>query len=642
MQPFAGSQVSSLQPLPSSQMIFLPALHLLAAQMSPLVQASLSSQLTVFAALTQPPTITLQLSSVHKLLSSQFFGLPVVHAPPAQVSPTVQTLPSSHGSLELVNTQPLSVSQLLSVHGLPSSQMIFSVPAHTPLAQKSFLEQATPSSQGNALSVCLQPVMASQSSVVHNVPSSQLVAVPGKQMPPAHKSGTVQALLSLHGATLFVKMQPFLASQVSSVQTLPSLQTMSAPGMQTAAPQVSPLVQALPSSQGAVLFSVLQPPAASQVSVVHGLPSSQGLALSGLQKPLLQMSPSVQLLKSSQANVLNGNTQPVNGSQVSSVHKLPSAQDNFAVKTQMPSLHTSPNVQLSLSLQALTLLTCAQPLTASQLSVVQGLLSLQLVASPDKHTLFLQWSPLVHSLASLQIPLSSGVDVQPVAMSQASALHGFLSSQTLAAPAAHLPSLQASSTVQALPSSQVAAPAKFTQLPSAPQESTVQTILSSQSLAFPALQAPAAHVSPAVHALPSSQAEPSGAGATAQNPSLQTAVLHAIVIVGHGLAAEHAKPTSPKVRSTNCKSSKPSENESVTPLPIAFLSAPQAAIAKAASAAHTRRHGPETDRVRVNEIPKSTNTPLISTYFAECVGRRRAASRVIGATYWRRRALKSR
>jgi hypothetical protein len=41
---------------------------------------------------------------------------------------------------------------------------------------------------------------------------------------------------------------------VSSVQTLLSLQTTGVPGLQTPPPHVSPLLQALPSSHGLVLF----------------------------------------------------------------------------------------------------------------------------------------------------------------------------------------------------------------------------------------------------------------------------------------------------------------------------------------------------------------------------------------------------
>jgi hypothetical protein len=62
---------------------------------------------------------------------------------------------------------------------------------------------------------------------------------------------------------------------MSSVQTLPSLQTGGGPPLQTPPPQVSPVVQASPSSQAAVLFEFWQPRTGSQESSVQGFASSQ-------------------------------------------------------------------------------------------------------------------------------------------------------------------------------------------------------------------------------------------------------------------------------------------------------------------------------------------------------------------------------
>jgi len=65
------------------------------------------------------------------------------------------------------------------------------------------------------------------------------------------------------------------------VQTLPSSQLRGDPGWQAPFEQISPVVQALPSSQAMVLLVFTQlPVAATQVSVVQGLLSLQRVAAS--------------------------------------------------------------------------------------------------------------------------------------------------------------------------------------------------------------------------------------------------------------------------------------------------------------------------------------------------------------------------
>ena len=92
----------------------------------------------------------------------------------------------------------------------------------------------------------------------------------------SHLSTVVQALASLQTAPLAATwLQPSLTSQASVVQTLPSSQLVLFGPAQTPPPQMSPVVQALPSSQAAVLLVWTQPLTASQESLVQGLPSSQ-------------------------------------------------------------------------------------------------------------------------------------------------------------------------------------------------------------------------------------------------------------------------------------------------------------------------------------------------------------------------------
>jgi len=99
------TQVSTVQVLPSLQSatceatlhshVHVPALHALAAHVSPVVQASPSSHGAVLAACTQP-LVVLQLSSVQGLLSLQSTAAPMHAALPSQVSDFVQAFLSSH------------------------------------------------------------------------------------------------------------------------------------------------------------------------------------------------------------------------------------------------------------------------------------------------------------------------------------------------------------------------------------------------------------------------------------------------------------------------------------------------------------------------------------------------------------------
>ena len=130
-------------------------------------------------------------------------------------------------------------------------------------------------------------------SVVQKFPSSQLGDGPPTHLPPLHLSLVVQAFPSLHRAVLFVSKQPVAGLQVSSVQTLPSSQLSAGPPTQPPLLQVSLVVQAFPSLQGAVLALWTQPVLGLQVSSVQTLPSSQLRAVP-TQRPPVQTSPVVQ------------------------------------------------------------------------------------------------------------------------------------------------------------------------------------------------------------------------------------------------------------------------------------------------------------------------------------------------------------
>src|SRR5438552_10878388 len=164
------------------------------AQVSAVVQSSLSSHGELFAVFMQPVAGSHE-SVVHTLLSSQLRAGPPTQAPPAQVSAVVQALPSLQ-------------------------DRVVGVPAHALAAQVSAEVQGLRSSHGKVLGVFTQPVAGSHVSVVHTLPSLQLGGGPPTQTPPAQVSAVVQALPSLQGSVFGVP--PTQAAAPS--QVLPLMQ----------------------------------------------------------------------------------------------------------------------------------------------------------------------------------------------------------------------------------------------------------------------------------------------------------------------------------------------------------------------------------------------------------------------------------
>src|SRR5206468_7220932 len=119
-------------------------------------------------------------------------------------------------------------------------------------------------------------------------------------------------------------VQPVAGLQVSSVHRSASLQLGGGPPTQAPPPQVSPVVHALPSSQGAELLVFVHP-------------------VAGLQKSFVQRFPS---LHAAEFPVC---THPVAGLQESSVHAMPSSQFGGGPPTQMLPLQAPPVVQASSS-----------------------------------------------------------------------------------------------------------------------------------------------------------------------------------------------------------------------------------------------------------------------------------------------------
>lgn len=90
------------------------------------------------------------------------------------------------------------------VQTLESSQLVAAPLTQTPPAQASPVVQAFPSLQGEVLLVYVQPVIGLHESVVHPFPSSQFGPTPPTQAPPEQRSPSVQAFPSSHGERLLL------------------------------------------------------------------------------------------------------------------------------------------------------------------------------------------------------------------------------------------------------------------------------------------------------------------------------------------------------------------------------------------------------------------------------------------------------
>jgi hypothetical protein len=120
-----------------------------------------------------------------------------------------------------------------------------------------------------------------------------------------------------------------------------SLQFVTAPLTQDPPAHTSPVVHAVPSSHGEVLFALTQPVAELHESSVHGLLSLQSGGTLPTHAPPAHTSTVVHALPSSQGAVLFAFTQPIAGLQESSVQRLLSLQSGGTLPTHAPPEHTS-------------------------------------------------------------------------------------------------------------------------------------------------------------------------------------------------------------------------------------------------------------------------------------------------------------
>jgi hypothetical protein len=198
LQPVAGSQESVVQGLVSLQTTGVVT-HLPPAHTSPDVHLLPSSHGAVLLVCVHPEAGT-HASVVHGLSSLQLSAGPGTHLPPAHTSPAVHALPSSHALVLGACTQPApSGSQESVVQRLPSSQLT-GFPLQVPAAHTSPVVHALPSLHGLVVGVLTQPEAGLHESAVHWFPSLQSAVGPGAHTPfPSQPSLRVHALPSVHG-----------------------------------------------------------------------------------------------------------------------------------------------------------------------------------------------------------------------------------------------------------------------------------------------------------------------------------------------------------------------------------------------------------------------------------------------------------
>jgi hypothetical protein len=150
-----------VQTLPSSQFGGAPPRQEPPEHVSAVVQAFPSSQALVLFTFLQP-IAGLQESSVQPLLSSQSGGGPPTHTPPEQTSPVVHAFPSLQRLMLLANTQTPPWHESV-VQAFPSSHWLLwlhsmqpgmGVPTHVSPEQTSPLVQGWPSLQELVLLTC--------------------------------------------------------------------------------------------------------------------------------------------------------------------------------------------------------------------------------------------------------------------------------------------------------------------------------------------------------------------------------------------------------------------------------------------------------------------------------------------------------
>ena len=288
----------SSQPALVGKNAHLPDTHAASLHTSPALQSPALLQPSpqpLIAAWIQAPVCGLQLSEVQVLVSAQGFSAPGLHVPLAQLSPTLQASPSSQGAvLNSTWHAPVEASQVSTVQGFLSSQPVTEPAWQLPFLHASPAVQALPSLHAASLGVAAQaPLTASHLSWVHGLPSSHSLGWPALHAPALQVSATLHASPSLHGPSSGVDLQPWVPTQLSWVQGFWSLQSVLAAPTHRPSLHLSPLVQASLSSQSrsSGLLATLQVPPTHLALVHSSLPQSLAFPV---HWPLRHLSPLVQ------------------------------------------------------------------------------------------------------------------------------------------------------------------------------------------------------------------------------------------------------------------------------------------------------------------------------------------------------------
>jgi hypothetical protein len=487
----------------------------------------------------------------------QMTGSPPVHVPAWQVSVCVQALPSLQVVPSVLGAYvhlPVPVSQIPgSWHWSGGSQTVGVPEMQVPPVQTSPTVQALPSLQvvpSVALGFEHLPVVVSQVPATwHWSEAVQITGLLPTQVPLWHVSVWVQALPSLQVApsvALGLEQIPVPVSHVPATwHWSDAVQTFAAPAWQEPAWQVSPIVQALPSSQGVLLaLAGLEqtPVVVSQVPAVwHWSGAGQTTGLLPVQVPAWQVSVWVQALPSLQvvpSAALGLEQMPVVVSQVPATwHWSEAVQTTGFPPVQTPATQVSVWVQALPSSQVVPSAFCGlvhSPVPGMHVPASWHWSGVgQTTGLPPTHLPAWQVSVWVQALPSLQAVLfATGTAMQvPSAGLQVPVLHRSVKpEQSTGGPPTQTPAWHASSVVQARSSLQDVpsdlfgfeqAPVAGSQVPTSWHWSSAV-----QVTGVP-LQTPAVQTSPVVHLLPSSQEPPSLVGILSQKPvlALQTPVL---------------------------------------------------------------------------------------------------------------------
>ncbi len=215
------------------------------------------------------------------------------------------------------------------LHGLPSSQSSWSPPAHEPPWQMSLPLHTSPSSQGPSCAACWQPLAASQVSLVQSRPSLQFRFSPPVQAPLLHNSLYVQALPSSQSMppNFLCRHAPLL--QLSWVHTLESSQSVAQSTTESALSASAVSASAL--SASALSASALPAVSAPSLSVASASPTWLASGPASAAASLASLSAATSVAASALSGAVSGSASAPGSTKSSSAIGSSSAGSSVAV-----------------------------------------------------------------------------------------------------------------------------------------------------------------------------------------------------------------------------------------------------------------------------------------------------------------------